>query len=286
MSLQDSEPVKKQTGELPPYSVLMSVYAKDRPEWFLEAVVSMAEQTWKPAEILVMEDGALPPELQEAKAECEKRYPGLLRFIPHDTNRGLAVTLAEGVRLCRCEWIARMDADDLSDLTRCEKELELAGEEKADLVSCGFVEFSGTPDSVIARRMYPRDHDSLVRLSRRRSPVCHAAAMMKKDAVLRAGNYRDLYVTEDYDLFVRMLACGCKACTVNEYLYCIRAGKAYYNRRSGWKYLKSVLRCNADMVRSGWCSWTDFAVRSASMTMVCLAPGWFRTWFYKTVLRN
>ena len=275
----------KENG-LPPYSVLMSVYYNDVPEWFEEAFQSMIEQSWPPKEIVLVEDGLVPQKLQESIDCCVKQYPDVVRLIPLPENKGLAEAMRIGVPACSCEWIARMDADDISDTARCEEELRLAVDNGADMVSCNYEEFLGTKDQVIARRVYPTDHEELVRLSRRRSPLCHAAVMMKKSMVIAAGNFRGDYKVEDYDLFVRMLMNGAKCCTVNQFLYHIRANENYFQRRGGWKYVKSAIQFNAWMLKQRWTSPSDFFVRSAGMALVGLAPGSVRAWFYKTALRR
>lgn len=274
------------TGVLPEYSVLMSVYHKDRAEWFDEAVESMVNQTLPPHEIVLVEDGPLTNELYAAVKGSLTRHAGLIRVLSLERNQGLAAAMRYGIQECRCEWIARMDADDLSEPARCEEELRMALAEGADIVGCDCEEFFETIDNPAAKRLFPATHDELVRFSRRRTPFCHPAVMMKRSAVLQVGNYKDVYLHEDYDLFVRILAAGYRGCSVQKILYHVRIGREFYGRRGGARYVGALLRYNVRLLRSGWMRPSDFVMRSCGNILVGLAPVGVRSWCYRRLLRK
>lgn len=271
---------------LPDYSVLMSVYIKDVPEWFELSVESMAGQTHPPKEIIIISDGAVTPELTLAQEKCMERHPGLIRAIALEKNVGLAEAMRLGVLECQCEWIARMDADDVSDPRRCEKELMLALEKNADIVGCDSEEFTGTIDQPKSRRLFPATHEELVIFSRRKVPFCHPAVMMKKSAVLRAGNYHNVFPHDDYDLFVRMLATGSIGCTVKEILFHVRVSDDFYKRRGGVRYVQVLLGFNWQLLKTGWMKPADFIIRSCGNIIFGLAPVPLRSWLYRRLLRK
>ena len=271
---------------LPEYSVLMSVYAKDEPVWFREAIESMVHQTYAPQEILIIEDGPVSAELRAVSETCITLYPNLIRVISLPKNVGLAMAMNYGVTQCRNEWIARMDADDISAPERCEKELLAALEHNADLVGCDSAEFMGSIDHPVSNRVFPQTHEELVAFSRRRVPFCHPAVMMKKSAVLRAGNYHDVFPHDDYDLFVRMLASGAIGYSINEILFYVRVNENFYNRRGGWRYARTLLEYNVQLLKSGWMSPVDFIVRSCGNLLFSLVPVGVRTWLYRRLLRK
>lgn len=271
---------------LPEYSVLISVYHQDRAEWFEAAVDSMARQSLPPHEIVIVEDGQLTDELYSAEKRCIERYPDWIRVVSLEENRGLAAAMRRGICECRCEWIARMDADDISEPTRCEEELRMAMAEGADIVGCDCEEFIDTIQNPTAKRVFPASHDELIRFSRRRTPFCHPAIMVKKSAVLEAGNYKDVYLHEDYDLFVRIFAHGYRGCSVKKILYHVRVGRDFYYRRGGMRYVKALLTYNVQLLRSGWMKPIDFILRSCGNILVGLAPVGLRSWFYRRLLRK
>ncbi len=276
----------KDKMNFPPYSVLMAVYANDDVSWFEEAVASMAEQTWKPQEMIIMQDGPVGEAMLRAEEKCAKLYPGLIRVVTLPQNVGLGEAMRLGVYECQNEWIARMDADDIADPRRCEIELEMAQKMQADIVGCDCVEFYGDITTPTARRVFPESHEELVFFSRRKCPFCHPAVMMKKSVVLKAGNYRKVFPHDDYDLFVRILASGAKGYTVKQLLYYIRVSPEFYKRRGGVKYMQSLLGFNVEMLKSGWMTPVDFFVRSCGNILFSVVPKQLRGWMYRRFLRK
>lgn len=275
-----------QEASMPEYSVLLAVYHRDVPKWFEKAVESMANQTLRPMEIVIVEDGPLTEELYAARKRCVELYPGLIRVLTLEQNQGLAAAMRYGVQECRCEWIARMDADDISDPSRCEEELRMAIAEGADIVGCDCEEFCESIYNPTAQRLFPANHDELVHFSRRRTPFCHPAVIMKRSAVLEIGNYRDVYLHEDYDLFVRIFAHGYRGCSVKKILYHVRVGHDFYGRRGGAHYVKALLNYNVQLLRTGWMKPSDFIIRSCGNILVGFAPVNVRSWFYRRLLRK
>ncbi len=138
------------------YSVLMSLYKKEHPEYLRLALDSMLNQTVKPDEIVLVEDGPLTPELYAILDE----YP-MLHRVKNEKNLGLGLALNEGLKVCRNELVARMDTDDISKPDRCEKQLRRF-EEKPELAivaddenfhSCRHVPFLFISFGKIASRM-------------------------------------------------------------------------------------------------------------------------------------
>ncbi len=273
-------------SELPTYSVLMAVYAKDIAIWFEQAVESMVNQTWKPDEIIIIQDGPVGADIKQAINRCLERFAGLVRVVELSQNVGLGEAMRQGIYECRNEWVARMDSDDISDSKRCEEELKMALEMNADIVGCDCIEFVNDIAVPSARRVFPKGHDELVHFSKRRCPFCHPAVMMKKSAVLSAGNYRAVLPYEDYDLFVRILADGSTGCTVKRFLHYMRVGPEFYKRRGGWMYMLTLIRFNVSLRRSGWMKPSDFFIRSCGNVLFSISPVRIRRWMYRRFLRK
>lgn len=271
---------------LPDYSVLMSVYINDDAVWVEEAFLSLLNQSFPPKEIVLVKDGPVTNELNKMIKQLCQMYPSVLRVFSLDKNVGLGLAMQFGVEQCQCEWIARMDADDICELNRCETELSAAMQNDADIVGCDCDEFIDTVSNMTSKRLFPESHQELVKFSKRRTPFCHPAVMMKKSAVMSAGNYRHKPFVEDYDLFVRMLANGARGYTVKKNLYHVRTSREFYGRRGGMQYLVLLLRYNVELYQSGWTSLFDFLYRSAGNCVGCLAPSRVRIWIYKRILRK
>ena len=125
-----------------------------------------------------------------------------------------------------------------------------------------------------------------MRFSRRKVPFCHPAVMMKKSAVLRAGNYHSVFPHDDYDLFVRMLATGSVGYNVKKILFHVRVSEDFYKRRGGFAYVWTLLKYNAELLKMGWMSPVDFFVRSCGNIIFGLAPVGVRGWLYRRLLRK
>ena len=273
-------------NRLPEYSALMSVYKNDNAVWVEEAFYSMLNQSFPPKEIVLVKDGPLPDALNAMIERLYRMHSSVLRIFPLDKNVGLGLAMQFGVVQCQCEWIARMDADDICELNRCETELSAALQNDADIVGCDCDEFIDTVSNVVSKRLFPEFHQELVKFSKHRTPFCHPAVMMKKSAVMSTGNYRHKPFVEDYDLFVRMLANGARGYTVKKILYHVRTSREFYGRRGGMQYLVLLLRYNVELYQSGWTSLFDFLYRSAGNCVGCLAPSRVRIWIYKRILRK
>ena len=102
------------------YSVLMSVYAKERPEFLRLSTESMLAQTVKTNNFVLVCDGPLTPELDAIVAELQQKHGDLFHVIRLETNQGLAHALNRGLRECKNELVARMDSDDIAVPDRCE----------------------------------------------------------------------------------------------------------------------------------------------------------------------
>lgn len=222
------------------FSVLISIYRKENPKWFREALDSVFSQTLQPTEIVLVEDGPLTPELYAVIDEYSKKYP-IFNIVKNETNLGLGLALRNGVNACSNEIIARMDTDDLLPTDRFEKQLKKI-DEGYDVVSCMSMAFQDTIDNVIAVKKRPEFHNDIVKLAHKRSPVCHAACFMRKSKVLEAGNYVHRQYYEDYNLWVRMILAGSKFYNIQEVLYYVRTDERQVQRRGGMAYLKKELK--------------------------------------------
>lgn len=270
------------------YSVLMCVYYKDNPEWLEIAIEAMLNQTVKPDEFVIVEDGPIADNLQAVVEKHCAQTQGLYNVVKLEKNCGLGEALRIGVLNCHNEWIARMDADDYSVPERIEKQFRAAKEHNADMIGSDVAEFVGEPDKehVKALRVFPEKHEDLVKFGRRRTMFCHPAILMKKSQVLAAGNYQTAYLHEDFDLFIRMLQDGCIGYTVKEPLVYMRVNEDFYRRRGGWVYLKALLKFNVRQWRAGWMKFPDFIIRSCANVIFCLLPNGVRDFLYRNVLRK
>ena len=133
------------------FSVLMSLYIKEKPENLRACMDSLLSQTLLPDEIVIVKDGPLTDGLEAVLSEYVSKAPELYTIVPLETNRGLGLALAEGMLHCKYELVARMDTDDICRNDRFELQLK-EFEKDPDLDICGshIVEFEEDIEQITA----------------------------------------------------------------------------------------------------------------------------------------
>ena len=176
----------------------------------LPALDSLAAQTLANFEILVVDDGSTDhtAALLDTYARTEPR----LRVI-QGSGRGIVDALGIAAVQARAPTIARMDADDVCDPFRFEKQLAYL-DAHPDVGLCGtLVEHFGEP-AAAGRRRYMKwlnalqTPDEIAREIFVECPIPHPTFMMRREVLDAAGGYRDLGWPEDYDLVLRVARSG------------------------------------------------------------------------------
>ena len=270
----------------PKYSVLMSVYKNDNVDWLKDAINCMLDQSVKPDEFVIVEDGPLTEELNKTINDYSTSNK-IFNIVKIQKNGGLGPALKLGVEKCKNEWIARMDSDDYSPNDRIEKQFNML-EKYPDvgIIGSNAIEFYDNINNIASKVNLPEKPDEVFSFAKRRCPFRHSGILYKKSEILRAGNYQECYLFEDYDLYTRMLLKGTKGYNVQEYLLYVRVNPDFYKRRGGIKYLKSVLKAKRRFYKIGFYSLKDYIISSFAHILVCLMPNSFRNFVYKKFLRK
>ncbi|WP_001291466.1 glycosyltransferase [Streptococcus sp. oral taxon 058] len=267
-------------------SVLMSVYVKENPTFLRDAIKSVQNQTLKPSEIVLVEDGPLTPELYQVLDEVEAQSEIPVKRCPLEENQGLGLALRYGVLQCQYDIIARMDTDDLAVPDRFEKQLQLMEKEDLDLLGGHIAEFIDNPDEIVSYRRVPTQHADIVAYQRMRSAFNHMTVMFKKDMVLKAGNYEDGLYMEDDLLWLNMIAAGAKTGNLDQILCKVRVGAGMFERRGGLRYLKLYRQARQRMLERGQISYIEYAKSIAIQAIVALCPGFVRQFIFVKLLRK
>lgn len=268
------------------YSVLMSVYGKEKAEFLKQSIESMLNQTVLTNDFVIVCDGPLTKELDKVIDTVESENPGLFQVVRLSENQGLGVALREGLLCCKNEFIARMDSDDISVTQRCEQQLTAIMREKAEIVGGWVEEFYTDPSEQGAIRSVPEKNEEIIRYAKKRNPFNHPTVMFRKEAVIKAGNYQSCRGFEDYHLWIRMLNAGCKGYNIPEVLVHMRGGKGMYERRGGWDYLKDMTAFQNFMRKSGYIGNVKFLMSVVQRGIVSLAPAKLRQLIYSAFLRK
>ncbi|MDE5592484.1 MAG: glycosyltransferase [Clostridiales bacterium] len=255
----------------------MSVYIKEKPEYLRECIDSVLANTVVPNEIVIVQDGPITDELEATLQEYIGNNEGLFKIVPLETNQGLGLALAEGIRHCSNEIVARMDTDDIAVPNRFELQLK-AFEQDPDLDICGgqIAEFETTPDDIIGERRVPLTHDEIVEYQKKRCAFNHMTVMYKKSKVLEAGNYKHCPLMEDDLLWVDMILAGAKCTNLNEYLCKVRTNRDMIARRGGLKYYKKYKAARKRILDTGFITKKQYRKTNRIQLIVCMMPKWLR----------
>lgn len=271
------------------FSVCISVYKNDNPEYVKEALDSMlVYQSVKPDEIVLVQDGPVPAELSVILSKYGSVYEGLVKIIGLEKNGGLGNALKIGVSSAKNDIIARMDSDDICLPDRFEKQINyLETHPECDIIGGQMTEFIGNPDNIVSRREVPLSNEDIYQYMKSRCGLNHVTVMFRKNAVISAGNYKDCFWNEDYYLWVRMMIKGCHFANLPDVLVNVRSGADQYQRRGGMRYFKSEVGIQKLMMENGIISWPRYCFNVAARWGVQVAmPNKLRGFVFQKLFRK
>lgn len=268
----------------------MSIYKNDVPDFLRDALASTIHQTLKPAEIVIVGDGPLPPMIMGVVEEMQalaERQGISLHFFPQPINRGLGEALRIACEHCQYDYIARMDSDDLCLPDRFEKQMRVfESEPDVGMVGGMITEFVDRPDNIVSKRILPLDNEGIYRMMQTRCGVNHVTVIMRKKDLMAAGNYNGRFRQEDFYLWARMMKNRVKMRNVADVVVNVRSGVDQFARRGGLKYFRQHMMVFKFMYREGLISLPvllkNYLLRFAQVTF----PAGLRTWIYQHVLRK
>jgi len=221
------------------FSVLLSVYQKERPDFLRHSLESLLTQTRMPKEIIIVKDGRVGEELNNVIESFRTKREGLLKVVGYDENRGLGQALDFGMQHITTSYVARMDTDDVAVPTRFEEQMSfLESHPDIDILGSSIAEFKDDPQHPLRARHVPEQHEMIREKARLSNPMNHMTVVFKREKVVEAGGYQHAPYFEDYDLWVRMLMGGMKFHNLKRLLVLARVGNDMVGKRHGLQYTK------------------------------------------------
>jgi glycosyltransferase involved in cell wall biosynthesis len=189
-------------GPAPKVSVLMNVF--NGVAYVRDAITSILTQTFPDFELIVVDDGSTDGTSQVLSTIHDPR----LRVV-RQANRGIAPTCAAHLPLCRGEYVARMDADDLARVDRLQRQVGFLDEHPEHTLCGSSLLIIDELARVVGRREYPVEDDAVRAVLLDFNPFAQSAVMFRREAALTAGGYDSAaHYVEDYDLWLRMARRG------------------------------------------------------------------------------
>lgn len=282
-----TESNKKTVEKYPPFSVLMSVYKNEKPEFLDYALKSIEYQTILPTEIILVEDGQISAELKAIIKKHKNIFNGNFKDIVSTKNQGLGKALRLGTTFVSTEWIARMDSDDYSVPNRFELQLKAIIQQPNLAVIGGQVkEFASNINNIIGARNVPTEEGLIRDFIKWRSPFNHPTVMINKKVLLKVGGYLPFGNLEDYYLWARIIASKYEVKNISEALVYMRTDEGMYARRGKISNVRYVYKLRKYLYKSKIISFSEKLMGDLIFTANILMPSWLRKSIYQKVLHK
>lgn len=223
------------------FSVLMSIYHKENPEFLNQCFSSIwTEQSLKPTEIVLVKDGGLTTELEQVISTWQENLGSVLKIVALEQNVGLGKALNAGLAQCNYDWVLRMDTDDIATPDRFQKQIDFIQKNPDVVLFSGQVlEFNQDISDANILKSVPTDYQEIKQFAQKRCPFNHMTVAYKKDVILELGGYQHHLFMEDYNLWLRVIGAGYQVANLPDVLLYARVGNGMHARRRGWQYIKS-----------------------------------------------
>lgn len=271
----------------PTFSVLMSVYRNDNPEHLNLALKSIEEQTVKPTEIIIVEDGPISKELKMVILKHKEKFGSRFRDVISKKNCGLASALQLGTSYLTTNWVARMDADDYSLPNRFENQLKLI-KSNPNLVIVGgqIKEFSKNINNIVGERKVPISQKKIIKFIKWRSPFNHPTVMIRKDALDEVGGYIPFGNLEDYYLWARIVAKGFNIRNLPVDLVYMRVDNGLYSRRGKLKNIKYIYMLRRFLRKNNFLNFYEEFMGNIIMLLNIISPTRIRKFVYQNIIHK
>lgn len=195
-------------------SVIMSTYKEDE-RLLRESIESILNQTYRDFEYIIILDY---PDNDVHKSVIEEYAlkDDRIHFYINEKNMGLTDSLNRGLSLCHGEYIARMDADDISLPDRLERQMKYLEKNHYDLIG-GITEMINENGSLLySIKSVPTDPKKINKALRYSQCIAHPTWLGKKEVFEKNAGYRHMPLCEDYDFTLRAVLNGFVVSNLNE----------------------------------------------------------------------
>ena len=211
-------------------SIIMSTY-KEEENLLRESIESILNQTYKDFEFIIILDfpeNNLHKKIIEEYSKIDNR----IRFFVNEKNLGLTGSLNRGLSLAKGEYIARMDADDISLPYRLERQLEYIKKNQYDLIGGITQMIDEDGNSIYSIQKVPTDFNKIKKALRYGQCIAHPTWLGRKEVFDYLNGYRNIPFCEDFDFTLRVVLNGFKISNLNETVLKYRMTKNSISRNN------------------------------------------------------
>ena len=267
-------------------AVILPVYKKDKVEYLNKAIESIAMQTYRDFHIYVGVDGPVGDDLYDCIMHLESQ--NIITIVKFEKNRGLACVLNDLLDICfknGNEYIARMDADDISEKSRFEKQVAyLEKHPEIDVVGGAINEIDEEGKNRGKTIIYPETPEECKAFFAKRNPHAHPAVMFRKSYFdkLKGKKYRPEYrQNQDTMLWYDGMAAGTQHANIPDVVLNFRMTNAMFKkRRNGWAFAKEQFKDRL-MINRGLGYGFGADVYGFAMFCMLVSPVWVKKIAYR-----
>lgn len=267
-------------------AVILPVYKKDKVGYLSKAVESIVMQTFRDIYVYIGVDGPVGEDINEFFKLIETQSKiSIIRF---EENRGLACVLNDLLDICfkeNFDYIARMDADDISELSRFEKQVKyLDSHPEIDVVGGAIDEIDEKGNSRDKRIIYPETPEECRAFFAKRNPHAHPAVLFRKSFFdkLNGKKYRPEYrQNQDTMLWYDGMMAGTQHANIPDVVLHFRmTDMMFKKRRNGWAFAKKQFKDRLMINRGLGYGWKA-DVYGFAMFCMLVSPAWIKKIAYR-----
>lgn len=220
------------------FCVLMPISQRDDVYRIIDkAILSVYKNSIIPNQFIIIVDGPLNKKFIKKIYYYKKKFKIQIIWLKKK-SKGITFPLNEGLAKVKTPFVARADADDINELDRFEKQISYA-KKGYELIGSNITEID-LKGKILCTKKMPEKFFEIKRYSKIRNPFNHMTVFFKKDLAVKYGGYPNLYLKEDYGLWLKFIKNNRKIININSTLVRATTGEDFYtNRRSGLEYVKS-----------------------------------------------
>lgn len=271
------------------FAAMLCLYRNNAAAEVAEALHAAFEnQTVRPSQLIAVFDGPVPADVTAVIDRFARTHD--VRRIIHQECRGHGAARAAAINACAYDWLAIIDADDVSMPRRfadlCQA---ITRRPNAAVIGGGLIEFHVKDNEKVFGHIvnYPESPAAVRHYLRARSPVAQPTSILRVAAIKEVGNYQDWFNNEDYHLWIRLIAAGYELYNVPRPILWFRTNPDLFARRGGLKYWWNEVRLQIFSYRCGTTTMGRLLTGSLIRFMVqVVMSSRARKVFYERILRK
>jgi len=234
-------------------SVIMSVY-NEKENWLKESIESILLQSYKNIEFIIILDNPDNKKLDNM-IETYKKTDERIRYFINETNMGLVKSLNKALGYAKGDFMARMDADDISLPDRIEKQMNyMNAHPDIDFMGARCINIDEDGLELYRDATIPEDMKLIKSCLLNVDFINHPTWFFRKECSEKNNGYREITCAEDYDFLLRLITNGFKLANTNEFLVRYRIRKSGISKSNSLQqllYSKHVVKMYNDRLKYG-----------------------------------